>query len=99
MKRRQKIASVVIDGRQLSQIDFDLLVGSHRCTPSHLCLSHPGALELARQFKPAYLAIFVNRYPQHIVANVLCMERAKVANLLNAGKVVNWSGWISGVCQ
>jgi hypothetical protein len=38
----------------------------------------------------------VNRYPQHIVANVLGTERAKAANLLNAGKGVNWSGWKSG---
>jgi hypothetical protein len=61
MKGREKIAPCVIDRRQLSQIDFDLLVWSQRSAPGLFCFGDPWALELAREFKPAYLAIFVNR--------------------------------------
>jgi len=61
MEGREKVASRVIDRRQLSQIDFDLLVWSHRRAPGLFCFSDPGALELAREFKPASLAILVSR--------------------------------------
>jgi hypothetical protein len=61
MEGREKIAARVIDRRQLSQINFDLLVRPHRRAPGLLCFSDPRALELAREFKPAYLAILVNR--------------------------------------
>ena len=61
MEGREKIASRVIDRRQLSQIDFDLLVWSQRSAPGLFCFGDPRALELAREFKPAYLAILVNR--------------------------------------
>jgi len=60
MEGREKIAPRVIDRRQLSQIDFDLLVGPPRSAPGLLCFSDPGALEFAREFKPAYPAILVN---------------------------------------
>lgn len=60
MEGREKITPRVIDRRQLSQIDFDLLVRSRRRAPGLLCFSDPGALELAREFKPAYPAILVN---------------------------------------
>ena len=61
MEAREKIAPRVIDRGQLSQIDFDLLIWSHRRAPGLFCFSDPGALELAREFKPAYIAILVNR--------------------------------------
>jgi len=61
MEGREKVASRVIDRRQLSQIDFDLLVRSHRRAPGLFCFSDPRALELAREFKPAFLAVLVNR--------------------------------------
>ena len=61
MKGREKIAPSVIDRRQLSQIDFDLLVWSQRSAPGLFCFGDPRALELAREFKPAYRAILVNR--------------------------------------
>jgi hypothetical protein len=61
MEGREKIAPCVIDRRQLSQIDFDPLVGPQRNTPGLFCFGDPGALELAREFKPAYRAILVNR--------------------------------------
>jgi hypothetical protein len=61
MKGREKIAPCVIDRGQLSQIDFDLLFWAQRSAPGLLCFSDPRTLELARKFKPAYLAILVNR--------------------------------------
>jgi hypothetical protein len=57
----EKIASSVIDPQQLSQIEFDLSVRAQRSTPDIFCLSDPRALEPAREFQPAYLAIVVNR--------------------------------------
>ena len=60
MEGREKIASRVIDRRQLSQIDFDLLVGPPRSAPGLFCFGDPRALELAREFKPAYLVTLVN---------------------------------------
>ena len=61
MKGREKIATWVINRRQLSQIDFDLLVWSQRSAPGLFCFGDPRALEPAREFEPAYRAIFVNR--------------------------------------
>ena len=61
MKGREKIAPCVIDRRQLPQIDFDLLVWVQRSAPGLFCFRDPRTLEPARKFKPAYLAIFVNR--------------------------------------
>jgi hypothetical protein len=61
MKGREKIAPCIIDRRQLSQIDFDLLVWSQPRAPGYFRLGDPRALELSGEFKPAYLAIFVNR--------------------------------------
>jgi len=61
MKGREKIAPCVIDRRQLSQIDFDLLIWAQRSAPGPFCFCDPQTLELARKFKPAYVAIFVNR--------------------------------------
>ena len=61
MNGREKIAPSVINRRQLPQIDFDLLVWSQRSAPGLFGFGDPQALELARKFKPAYLAIFVNR--------------------------------------
>ena len=61
MNRREKIASGVIDPRQLSQIDFDLSVWAQRKAPGVLCFGHPWALQPAREFEPAYFAVFVNR--------------------------------------
>ena len=61
MKGREKIAPCVIDRRQLSQIDFELSVWVLRSAPGLFCFGDPGALELACEFKPACLAIFVNR--------------------------------------
>jgi hypothetical protein len=61
MNGREKIAPSVIDRRQLSQINFDLLAWVQRGTPGLFCFGDPRALELAREFKPADLAIFVNR--------------------------------------
>jgi len=61
MEGREKIAPRVIDRCQLSQIDFDLLVWAQRRAPGLFCFSNPRALELAREFKPANLAILVNR--------------------------------------
>jgi hypothetical protein len=61
MKGSEKIAPCVIDRRQLSQIDFDLSVWAHRSAPRLFGFGDPRALELAREFKPADLAIFVNR--------------------------------------
>jgi hypothetical protein len=63
MKGREKIAPCVINRRQLSQIDFDLLVWSQRSAPGLFCLSDPRTLKPARKFKFAYLANFVNRDP------------------------------------
>jgi hypothetical protein len=57
----EKIASSVIDPQQLSQIEFDLSVRAQRGTPDLFCLRDPRALEPAREFQPAYLAIVVNR--------------------------------------
>ena len=61
MKGREKIAACAIDRRQLSQIDFDLLFWAQRSAPGRFCFGDPRALELARKFKPAYVAIPVNR--------------------------------------
>jgi hypothetical protein len=61
MKGREKIAPCVIDQRQLSQIDFDLLIWAQRSSPGLFCFGDPRALELARELKPTYLAIFVDR--------------------------------------
>jgi hypothetical protein len=61
MKGSKKVAPGVIDRRQLSQIDFDLLVWAHRSAPGLFGFGDPRALELARKFEPAYLAILVNR--------------------------------------
>ena len=61
MKGREKIAPCFIDRRQLSQIDFNLLVRSQRSAPGFFCFGDPRALESAREFEPACLAIFVNR--------------------------------------
>ena len=44
MNGREKIASGVIDPRQLSQIDFDLSVWAQRKAPGVLCFGHPRAL-------------------------------------------------------
>jgi hypothetical protein len=60
MNGREKIASGVIDPRQLSQIDFDLSVWAQRKAPGVFCFGHPRALQPAREFQPAYLAVFVN---------------------------------------
>ena len=61
MKGREKITPRVIDRRQLSQIDFDLLAWAQRSAPGLFCFANPWALEPAREFKPAYLVILVNR--------------------------------------
>ena len=61
MKGGEKIAPCLIDRRQLSQIDFDVLVWAQRSAPGTFCFVDPRALELAREFKPAYIAILVNR--------------------------------------
>jgi|BogFormECP03_OM3_1039632.scaffolds.fasta_scaffold02583_1 hypothetical protein len=61
MNSREKIASGVVDPRQLSQIDFDLSVWAQRKAPGVFCFSDPRALQSAREFQPAYLAFFVNR--------------------------------------
>jgi len=61
MNGREKIASGVIDPRQLSQIDFDLSVWAQRKAPGVFCFGHPRALQPAREFQPAYLAVVVNR--------------------------------------
>jgi len=61
MKNREKSATCAVDRRQLSQIDFDRLVWAQRTAPRLFCFGDPGTLELAREFKPAYVAIFVNR--------------------------------------
>jgi hypothetical protein len=61
MKGREKIAPCVINRRQLSQIDFDLLVWSQGNAPGLLCFSDPRTLKPAREFKPGYVANFVNR--------------------------------------
>jgi hypothetical protein len=61
MYGREKIASGVIDSRELSQIDFDLSVWAHRRAPGVFCFRDPRALQPAREFEPAYLAVFVNR--------------------------------------
>ena len=99
MKGREKIAPCVIDRRQLSQIDFDCLAWSQGSAPGLLCFSDPRALELPREFEPAYRAIFVNRDAQHIVANVYGTESAKTTDLLNARKVRDWPEGKNGVCQ
>jgi hypothetical protein len=61
MDGREKIASGVIDPRQLSQIDFDPSVWAQRSAPGVFCFSYPRALQPAREFEPAYLAVLVNR--------------------------------------
>jgi hypothetical protein len=61
MNGREKIASAVIDPRQLSQIDFDLSVWAQRKAPGVFCFGDPRALQSAREFQPAYLAFFVSR--------------------------------------
>jgi hypothetical protein len=60
MNGREKIASGVIDPRQLSQIDFDLSVWAQRNAPGIFCFGHPRTLQPAREFQPAYIAVFVN---------------------------------------
>ena len=60
MNGREKIASGVIDPRQLSQIDFNLSVWAQRSAPCVFCFSYPRALQPAREFEPAYLVVFVN---------------------------------------
>jgi hypothetical protein len=60
MNGREKIASGVIDPRQLSQIDFDLSVWAQRSAPGVFCFGDPRTLEPARKFQPANRAIFVN---------------------------------------
>ena len=61
MKGREKIAPCVINRRQLSQIEFDCLVWALRSAPGLFRFGNPRALEFAREFEPAYVAIFVNR--------------------------------------
>jgi formate hydrogenlyase transcriptional activator len=99
MNGREKIASLVINSRDLSQIDFDLLVWTQRSAPGVFCFGNPRALELARKFKPAYLAILVNRDAQHSVANVYGTGRAKATDPLSARNGTNWSGGKDAECQ
>ena len=60
MNGYKEIASGIIDPGQLSQVDFDLQVRAQRRTPGIFCLGDPWTLEPAREFQPAYLAVFVN---------------------------------------
>ena len=92
MNGREKIASRVINSRQLSQIDFDLLVWTQRSAPGVFCFGNPRALEFARKFEPAYLAILVNRDAQLSVADVYGTDSAKATDRLRAREVTNWSG-------
>ena len=67
MDGREKIASSIVDTRQLPQIDFDPLVWAQRGTPSVFCFGDPRTLEPAREFQPANITAFANRDSQHDV--------------------------------
>lgn len=57
----EKIASSIIEPRQLPQIDFDLSFRAQRGTPGVFRFGDPRAIEPARKFQPAYFPVFVNR--------------------------------------